>query len=199
VPKFLDIKANSSDGLITLYAPNTNTTLSWESWGGDLNPCPATGDWAGVYPPIGSNDLGALSRGTDNPGFGKIYTFGLRCGVVDPFDTVQVKVMQLPQCTITTDKATVTPPDVAKLTWSCRYAEPPTCTITDPLEGLSTAVRVTNDASYRSGGSLNVRPKKKGVHVYSLSCAGMDGVTPPSVSTTVTIGGFPIKIKEDIP
>lgn len=190
--QWLDIKENGSNGPLTLYMPNTDLTLDWVSGGGPYAGCSAFGDWSGsAYTGAGSQALGELTRGSANPGGGKSYNFGLNCG---PSDSVTATVYQIPSCTISSDKVAVTPPEVVTLTWSCRYADAPSCAITDDQGGAPITVPVVNDATYRSGGTLRVRPTKRANYTFSLACNGLDGRT--TVSTAPVTGGGQPKIHE---
>ena len=58
IPPTVDIKANGSDGPITIDY-NTSATLSWTSTNADS--CTASGDWSGSKPTSGSEDTGNLT------------------------------------------------------------------------------------------------------------------------------------------
>lgn len=192
--QWLDIKVNGVDGPLSLYEPNTDATLTWQSGGGPYVGCTASGDWSGSYSGSGTKALGKLGRGVTNPGGGKTYDFKLDCG---PSDSAIVTVYQIPVCSLTSDKTTVTPPSSATLTWGCQYANAPSCSIVNNQGSPSITVSVINDASYHSGGTVKVRPTTSANYTYSLLCSGVDG--PATVSTPITSGSISPRIHEENP
>ena len=92
-PPTVDIKANGSDGPITIPY-NSSATLSWTST--NATSCQASGAWSGTKPLSGSESTGNLTTGT--------YTYTLTCqgagGTASDSVTVNVEAQLLPALTI---------------------------------------------------------------------------------------------------
>lgn len=180
------------DGPYTLYMPNTSTRLAWQSE--EASSCSATGDLSGPITVDGSRDLGHLTRGSGTPGLGRLYRFGVNCEGAS--DSVDVRVMQLPTCTISPNKTTVTPPETVRLNWSCRYAD--SGTIADNHGGTPVALSINNNADYQSSGIVQVRISDNQTYIYTLRAIGIDGTT--SVASAVINGPSDgVRIREDLP
>lgn len=189
----VDLKINDAKPSINLRMPNTGVTLSWTSKNADA--CVAFGDgWNGSLPLSGTKDLGQLPRGTENPGNGKTYTYGMTCSSEmggSTSETVTATVYEVPVCSFSADPAYITPPQSSTLAWTCNYATE--CSINN---GVGSVDPVKD--------SVKVHPTTS--TQYTQSCKGIDGQsgfpavvdvagTPPIVPSTAT-GTKPIHIKE---
>ena len=120
--KWVDLLINNSNNTLnqplSLWVPNTDAKLSWTS--SEVNSCSASGNWSGNKPVSGSEELGSLQRGTENPGSGKKYIYTLTC---DSFsDTVSALIWQYPRCSFSADPSSIILPQSSTLSWSCSYA-----------------------------------------------------------------------------
>ena len=82
---FVDIKANGSDGPITV-AYNSSVTLTWTS--SNANYCLASGDWSGTKPISGSESISNLTSS-------KIFTLSCYGSTGSTSDSVEVKVQKV--------------------------------------------------------------------------------------------------------
>ncbi|KKQ23191.1 MAG: hypothetical protein US36_C0003G0025 [Candidatus Wolfebacteria bacterium GW2011_GWC1_37_10] len=186
----LDLKANNSDGPLTLYQPNTKVDLSWTSFA--VSGCTASGDWSGDKSATGTESLGDLSRGTANPGQGKTYNFAASCTPVDvsepvPDDDVSVTVWQYPTCSFTANPTAINLPETSKLSWSCQYAD--SCSIDNSVGNIC------SNQSQCASGSREVRPSE--TTNFTLNCKGLDGQI--NVSSTVNIGKTGTSTIKEVP
>ncbi len=179
--KYVDIFFNGFDATLSqpynLYVPNTDSRLSWES--SQVNSCSASGNWSGSKPVNGSEELGSLERGTENPGQGKKYVYTLTCD--SGSDTPAAVVWQYPRCSFSADPSSIILPQSSTLSWSCSYAD--SCEIDQGIGPVS-----------KISGTQEVRPSQ--TTTYTLTCEGFDG--PKSWQATVNVGFTP-RLREVIP
>ncbi|MEK7593184.1 MAG: hypothetical protein AAB464_00475 [Patescibacteria group bacterium] len=186
----VDLKINSSDGPLNLYLPNSGAVLNWESQ--YTSSCVVSGDWSGDKPISGSEDLGNLSRGTANPGGGKIYQFSITCdssyGLGSVTDSVSATVFEYPVCSFSANPSVIELPNSSQLSQSCSYAD--SCSIS---QKVGTVCSGETDCATDSS---NVRPTA--TTTFTLTCQGLDG--SQSWQTTVGIGQpGDVKYEEVIP
>ncbi|MBI2037056.1 MAG: hypothetical protein HYT14_01715 [Candidatus Liptonbacteria bacterium] len=116
--------------------------------------CSASDAWSGLRPTTGSEGFSDVSRNT--------YTYDLRCtgpgGQVT--DSVQVSVIQVPQCVFSLNPGLVILPQTSTLSWSCQFAD--SCSIDHGLGAVNPV-----------SGSRVVQPQF--TTTYTLSCEGADG------------------------
>lgn len=179
--KYVDIFFNGSNATLNqpynLYVPDTDGRLSWES--SQVSSCIASGNWSGSKSVNGSENLGTLERGTENPGQGKKYVYTLTCDSLS--DTTAAIVWQYPRCSFSADPSSIILPQSSTLSWSCSYAD--SCEIDQGIGPVS-----------KTSGTQEVRPSQ--TTTYTLTCNGFDG--PKSWQSTVNVGFTPI-IREVIP
>lgn len=148
----VDLKVNGSDGPLTFEAL-AGYTASWTT--SNTNQCVASGAWSGSKAtPSGSESFSNVGRGT--------YVYGLTCNNTNgsASDSVQVNVIQVPQCTFAPSPTSIILPQTSTLFWSCQFAD--SCVID---QGIGSVNNVS--------GSREVQPQQ--TTLYTLTCQGADG------------------------
>ncbi len=152
----VDIRANGSDGPISLLAP-ADFKIQWAISGADESTvCTATDDWSGnIAESSGETQMSNVSLGN--------YSFGIKCDRssdgISASDSVIVNVnVELPECNFLANPTTIIPPQSSILSWSCQHAD--SCSI----DGIS----VDNIS-----GTKNVSPTS--TTEYILTCSNDGG------------------------
>ncbi len=175
----VDIKANGSDGPITLSAP-ADYNLTWTSSGADS--CSASGAWSGGKPINGSSAINDQSQGS--------YLYTLTC--INPAgsgaDSVRVNVNQALPVPVVDIKANgsdgplaLTEPADYTLTWTSSDAD--SCTASGSWSGA----KVRN-------GSQAFTAQPAGNYTYTLSCSNATGTGSDSVTVNVNLVFPPVDI-----
>ncbi|MBI2025587.1 hypothetical protein HYT04_02265 [Candidatus Kaiserbacteria bacterium] len=168
----VDLKVNGSDGPLTFEAL-AGYTASWVST--SASQCVASGAWSGEKAvPNGSENFSNIGRGT--------YVYGLTCNNANgsASDSVQVTVIQVPQCTFAPNPGSIILPETATLFWSCQFAN--SCSID---QGIGSVDPVS--------GNREVQPQE--TTLYTLTCQGTDGER----SYPGTVRVFSPSLKEVLP
>ena len=142
-------------------------SLYWSSTNADS--CVASGDWSGSKTIQGEEHF-SKPRGD--------YIFTLTCTGPggSAFDTKNVKVIQVPQCSFTANPTSIILPASSTLSWSCEYAD--ACSID---QGIGSVNPVS--------GTKSVRPSQ--TTTYTLTCSSLDGSR--SYPATVNVGFEPTR------
>ena len=180
VPPTVDIKANGSDGPVTI-SDNEQVRLSWIS--ANANRCDANGGpWVGQKPVDGQEFIGPLSPGT--------YDFGILCrndGGQDT-DTVRVIVQATGQTTVdlkaNNSDGPITIPANQQFTLSWTSQDATTCTISKPVGG---------GGNVPVNGSSIEGPLAPGTYTYTINCNGFNQAND---SVTVIVENAPVVIAD---
>ena len=171
-PPIVDIKANGSDGPITIDY-NTSATLIWSST--NASSCTASGNWSGSKVLIGSQSTGTLTTGT------YIYTIICINSVGQDSDsvTVNVRSQQSDQPTVnikannSDGPITIDYLQAATLSWVSANAD--SCVASG---GPWTGSKPLNGS--QSTGTLTT-----GTYNFAIQCTGVGGVVNDSVTVIV--------------
>lgn len=189
----VDLKANSSDGPISVASGNS-ATLSWSTTNAtscSASATPANGSWTGSKAiPSGSQSSGALTQAT---------TFTLTCLPGSVSDSVTINISASAPTVdlkVNGSDGPVTLSSSAQnadLTWTSNNAT--TCSLGAPV---NSGVGVNGSASYPYGHAFYPSPSGT---TYTLSCSGPGGSGSDSVTvygyapaTTVTLSASPTSI-----
>ena len=179
--RYVDLLINNSNNTLnqplSLWVPNTDAKLSWTS--SEVNSCSASGNWFGNKPVSGSEELGSLQRGTENPGSGKKYVYTLTCDSLS--DATAAVVWQYPRCSFSANPTSIILPQSSTLSWSCSYAD--SCEIDQGIGPVS-----------KISGTQEVRPSQ--TTTYTLTCDGFDG---PKAWQAIVSVGFTPRLREVAP
>src|SRR3989344_1313670 len=165
-PPTVDIKANGSDGPITIPY-NTSATLAWTTT--NSSSCTASGDWSGSKSATGG------SESTGNLTASKTYTITCSGPNTSRNDSVIVNVDPAPVVSLTASPTTVSSGGSSTLTWTVSNAT--SCTASGDWSGSKSA----------SGGSASTGALTAS-KTYTLTCTGTGGSDADSATVTVSAG-----------
>lgn len=168
----VDLKINGSDGPLNFEAL-AGYTAAWTT--ANATSCSASGAWiGGKAVPGGSEGFSDIGRGA--------YVYTLDCsgpgGAAS--DSVQVNVIQVPQCTFAPNPGSIILPETSTLFWSCQFAD--SCSIDQGIGAVNPV-----------SGSREVQPQA--TTLYTLTCQGVDGAR----SYPGTVRVFSPSLKEVLP
>ncbi len=196
---WVDLKINNSDGL-NLEVPDTQADISWTSE--NVSSCAAaltingrpaadfglSNLWTGSKSISGSDNLGVLERGQENPGQGRQYDFSLTCqttigNLTTTSDRVNVDIRKYPiidgfDC----NPSAIVPPQAADCGISVRNADGG-CIIS----GGSFSESLCSNESECLNDSILLRPSQ--TTDFTLTCYALDGNRFARRTISVSGGG----------
>ncbi len=195
---FVDLKINNSNGPLNLEVPDTQADISWTSE--NVSSCVAAATingqptanfglanlWTGSKLTSGSENLGILERGRENPGQGRQYDFSLTCqttigNLPTTSDRVNVDIRKYPiidrfDC----NPSAIVPPQAADCGISVRNADRG-CVIS----GGSFSESLCSNESECLNDSISLRPSQ--TTDFTLTCYALDGNR--SSRRTISVSG----------